>query len=435
MTCTWRQTVPKLEEGQQQEPRHQEFAELCALAMVGDASAEELARLRDHLRECQDCRREYREFTQLVLPQLQAMENGMTPRPAEMTEADSARLRSSFLARAQAEGIAFSPKTLTGESLAVPPKKLVVLSRRAAWSLVAGIAACLFCAVAVTAKLGDHQPARVQVAQVPAAKPVAAAVTPPAQTIQDPDEAEVQRLAGRDRELEQDLKRLKGELADAEAARVAMAKQLDEKTAQLNTAQADVSSSQESIAGLRSDVTALRAQMDLSAAAFRDDQAKLEQLTVQATEAQASLDRERQMLDAGREMRDMMAARNLHIVDVVDTDANGKNRPAFGRIFFAENRRLVFYAYDLNETKLEDARFDYRIWGQKEGQPHTARSLGVFYTDDKTQRRWVFQCDDPKTLSEIDSVFVTLEPVKADPNHPRGPQLMYAYLRGQPNHP
>jgi hypothetical protein len=89
----------------------------------------------------------------------------------------------------------------------------------------------------------------------------------------------------------------------------------------------------------------------------------------------------------------------------------------------------------LNETKLEDARFDYRIWGQKEGQPHTARSLGVFYTDDKTQRRWVFQCDDPKVLNEIDSVFVTLEPVKADPNHPRGPQLMYAYLRGQPNHP
>jgi hypothetical protein len=430
MICGWRQTVPKPEE-----PMHQEFAELCALAMVGEASAEELKRLREHLRECQDCRREYREFTQLVLPQLQAMDDGEALRKTEFSAADSARLRASFLARAQGEGIAFSPKTLRGESLATPSTKVVVLSRRAAWSAAVGIAACLLCAVAVTAKLSDHHSSQAKMAVVPAAKPVAATPTPAVEAAQDPDEAEVHRLEAHDRELEQDLGNLKVQLADAEAARAALARQLDEKTAQLSTAQTDASSSQETIAGLRSDVTALHAQMDLRAATFRDDQAKLQQVTAQAAEAQASLDRERQMLDAGREMRDMMAARNLHIVDVVDTDSNGKNRPAFGRIFFAENKRLVFYAYDLNETKLEDARFDYRIWGQKEGQPHTARSLGVFYTDDKTQRRWVFQCDDPKTLSEIDSVFVTLEPVKADPNHPRGAQLMYAYLRGQPNHP
>jgi hypothetical protein len=422
--------VPKHEEAE-----HQDFAELCALAMVGEASAEELTRLRAHLRECPDCRREYREFTQLVLPQLQAMEPGAVPGGPEsfqVSEADSTRLRASFLKRAEVEGIAFSQKTLAGETQAAAPQRVVAFPRRAGWVAACAVAACLLCAVAL---ISIQRRTPLPMAQAPVAKPAPSAAKTPAQSMRDPDLAQVERLEARDRELEQDLGNLQKQLADTEAARAALAKQLDDKTEQLNTAQTNASTSQETIAGLRSDLTSLHAQMDLSATAFRDDQAKLQQLTAQSAEAQASLDRERQMLDAGREMRDMMAARNLHIVDVVDTDSNGKSQPAFGRIFFAEDKRLVFYAYDLNAQRLENANYDYRIWGQKEGQPRTARSLGVFYTDDKTQRRWVFQCDDPKVLSEIDSVFVTLEPVKADPNRPRGPQLMYAYLRGQPNHP
>jgi hypothetical protein len=51
------------------------------------------------------------------------------------------------------------------------------------------------------------------------------------------------------------------------------------------------------------------------------------------------------------------------------------------------------------------------------------------------QRRWVFKCDDPKILREIDSVFVTFGRPDGDSLHPEGSSLMYAYLRGQPNHP
>jgi len=47
----------------------------------------------------------------------------------------------------------------------------------------------------------------------------------------------------------------------------------------------------------------------------------------------------------------------------------------------------------------------------------------------------VFKCTDPKVLNDIDSVFVTLDSPQGDPSHPHGPNLMYAYLRGQPNHP
>ncbi len=93
-------------------PKHEEYEQLCALAMVGDASEEELYNLRRHLEECESCRREYREFSQLVLPQLWAMDDGGIPSGSEAGMADTTKLRESFLNRAQAQGISFSTATL-----------------------------------------------------------------------------------------------------------------------------------------------------------------------------------------------------------------------------------------------------------------------------------------------------------------------------------
>src|SRR5260370_2181084 len=131
----------------------------------------------------------------------------------------------------------------------------------------------------------------------------------------------------------------------------------------------------------------------------------------------------------------LRVARNLHIVEVVDTDPGGKSRPAFGRIFFTEDKSLIFYAYDLNEQKMQKANYQYQIWAKKEGPNRRPLRLGLFYSDDKTQRRWMFRYDDPKILREIDSVFVTFERSDNDPSHLAGPSLMYAYLRDLPHHP
>jgi len=165
------------------------------------------------------------------------------------------------------------------------------------------------------------------------------------------------------------------------------------------------------------------------------DQAKLKDLEDALNEKSALLDQDRQLLRASHHVTDLMGARNLHIVDVVDTDARGKSRPAFGRIFFTEDKSLIFYAYDLNEQKMQKANYQYQIWAKKEGPNQRPLKLGIFYSDDKTQSRWMFRCDDPKVLREIDSVFVTFERSDSNPSHPEGPSLMYAYLRGQPNHP
>jgi hypothetical protein len=44
------------------------------------------------------------------------------------------------------------------------------------------------------------------------------------------------------------------------------------------------------------------------------------------------------------------------------------------------------------------------------------------------------KCDDPKTLAQIDGVFVTIEPNGGSPK-PSGKSLLFAYLRVDPNHP
>src|SRR5262249_46027362 len=145
------------------------------------------------------------------------------------------------------------------------------------------------------------------------------------------------------------------------------------------------------------------------------DQAKMHDLAEELNEKTAALDKERQLLAVGRDVHDLMGARNLHIVDVVDTDPRGKTQPAFGRVFFTEGKSLIFYAFDLNEAKIEKANLQYRVWAKQEGGNRQVKSLGIFYSDDKAQRRWVFKCNDPKILNEIDSVFVTLEPPGGDP--------------------
>ena len=49
----------------------------------------------------------------------------------------------------------------------------------------------------------------------------------------------------------------------------------------------------------------------------------------------------------------------MHIVDVYDSDANGKTRKAVGRVFFTEGNSLMFYAYDLSTSRSESGKYAY----------------------------------------------------------------------------
>jgi len=229
------------------------------------------------------------------------------------------------------------------------------------------------------------------------------------------------------------LDRVQETAAASEKERSALFSAAKERDAKVDDLQRQLSQAQTEAGVVQAELERVQGTIQTTLVA---DQARIHELTDQLTEQSSALNREREMLVANRDIRDLMSARNLHIADIFDTDTKGKTRAAFGRVFFTEGKSLMIYAYDLNDDhRVQDAGYHYRVWGKKEGPSQSAKSLGIFYSDDKTQKRWVFKYDDPKVLSEIDSVFVTLEPPGKSFSEPKGEKFLYAYLRNQPNHP
>lgn len=164
------------------------------------------------------------------------------------------------------------------------------------------------------------------------------------------------------------------------------------------------------------------------------EKAEVATLSQQLSSKTTTIANEREMLAEGRDITDLMGARNLHIIDVRDADGKGRNQKSFGRIFYTEGKSLIFYAYDLDEGKVTKANYSFEVWGERLGEPTSVRNLGILYTDDKDQRRWALTVDDPQQLAEIDSVFVTLES-RQGANKPLGGKILFAFLGGRANHP
>jgi hypothetical protein len=161
---------------------------------------------------------------------------------------------------------------------------------------------------------------------------------------------------------------------------------------------------------------------------------EIRQLSAKLAEQTETLERERTLLAAGRDIHDLMGARNLHIVDVLDVDSKGKDRRAFGRVFYTEGKSLIFYAFDLGDRSAARRNASFQVWGARGPAQTPAQSLGIFFVDDQKQNRWVLKFEDPGILAEIDSVFVTLERPGGSPR-PTGRKFLYAYLKANPNHP
>lgn len=415
---------------------HERYRELSAAASVGEAAAEELAELEKHLSGCAACRQAYSDFLNLAAYQYSQREGleQLTSREVDRL-IGSERMRARFLANAAEEGVTIPARE--GVPQACVPR--IRQPRRLMWSATAkrvAAAAVVAAAMAVSFQAGQNYISRHQQSK-------GQAVTP--STVTTSREASA-RLKGLNAALEQQMQRLKADLKRSSQQLARTSNDLHTTTAEdtrllsardfsILQLQQELADSEAVAKAAREESARLQRQAAESQASFISDESKIRDLSDKLAEQTAALARDHQLMQNGRDIRDLMVARNLHIVDVFDTDPKGKTKPAFGRIFLTEGKSLVFYAYDLNEAKVQQADYHYRIWGAKEGQEDRARSLGIFYSDDKAQRRWVFKCDDPKILNEIDSVFVTLEPPGNDTTHPRGQRMMDAYLRGLPNHP
>jgi hypothetical protein len=124
----------------------------------------------------------------------------------------------------------------------------------------------------------------------------------------------------------------------------------------------------------------------------------------------------------------------LYIAEVLDVGRNGETKKPVGRIFYTKGKSLIFYAYDLDQQPgLRNASI-FQAWGRRGPDLAQSMNLGIFYVDSAAHKRWVLKFNDAKSLEQIDAVFVTVEP-KGGSQKPTGKQLLFAYLRVEPNHP
>jgi hypothetical protein len=186
---------------------------------------------------------------------------------------------------------------------------------------------------------------------------------------------------------------------------------------------------------LQTETETLRRQFDDAKTRLTAQQSENDDLRAKLGQSEGSLQQELSLKSAKSEMGELVAARNLHIVDVYDADPSGKRQRAFGRVFYIENKSLVFYAYDLDAPHQFKANVVFHVWGGKADVKEVTHSLGILRKDDAGQNRWAMTFDDPKVLSQINSVFVTAESPAKSYDSPHGRKVLYAYFGGQPNHP
>ncbi len=208
-----------------------------------------------------------------------------------------------------------------------------------------------------------------------------------------------------------------GQAQRISAQRDDLARKLEDQQAVLATAQKKFDALQQAGTNDALRVVSLENQIQQMAQLFKDKD--------------GTIDEQQRMLAADRDIRDLMSARDLYIAEVYDVGGNGKRKKPYGRVFYTKGRSLIFYAYDLELQKNANT---FQAWGLRGPDRNTALNLGVMYIDNSTNKRWVLRFDDPKALEEINAVFVTVEP-NGGSRVPRGQQVLFAYLKEEPNHP
>jgi hypothetical protein len=163
-------------------------------------------------------------------------------------------------------------------------------------------------------------------------------------------------------------------------------------------------------------------------------QKRVGDLNGELEEKNQQIARQEEFLQRDRDIRNLMGARDLYIGEIYDIAKSGKTQKPFGRVFYTQGKSLVFYAYDLDQQPGVKLASTFQAWGRRGVDQQHDISLGIFYQDDQNQKRWILKSNDGVTLSQLDAVFVTVEPHGAS-TKPTGKPLLFTYLKLPPNHP
>jgi hypothetical protein len=429
---------------------HDEFLELCAVSTSGQLTGEERKRLQEHLAVCRSCRESLQQFEAVVdqaIPAIAANEEPESAEPGPSWSEEQAE-KAFFQRLAQEEK--HEPKNFRSSSdLPTNPHRLPPFSNSLPWRQVwmlyaAGV--LLFLTLGFYAyRVNIHHPTEV------------AHHAPPQSSVQNQVSLEEQLSdAGHDREIartqidqrDKTIADLRRQLADQSA----QINQMKSTPARLENDQRASDASRQDLTQQRTDLAqkldaaqtnshALQEKLDSlaqqsaqDAARAKASEAKSSDLTRLLQDREAALEQQDQLLAHDRDIRDLMGARDLYIAEVYDVARTGKTQKPYGRVFYTRGKSLIFYAYDLDqETEAKKAN-TFQAWGRRGPDKQQALNLGIFYEDNASRKRWILKCDDPKTLAQIDGVFVTVEP-NGGSHKPSGKSLLFAYLRIDPNHP
>jgi len=434
---------------------HDEFRVLSALSTSGSLTAEESSRLEEHLLVCLECRKaaqEYETVARIVMPSLAAdFPTDVCEPPEGWSEEKSKRelFRQFDLGKQPDSG----PLRLFGLGKVGYVKRPVARERREAFAWLHRATGTLTYAAASIALaglmgiLGYQMGASRGVNQVPASQ----RADPDAKRRQDEIAAmsqERQSLRAQLQERDRAIANLTGKTAH-QLAEIQELKNEDHQTqdsylrAQEESTQAaserdglrqKLEQAQSELASMQADMESLRQQRANAAARVAELETRLGQFPELLKDRDATIEQQRELLARDRDIRDLMGARDLYMAEVIDVGRNGETKKPFGRVFYTKGKSLIFYAYDLDQQPSLREASTFQAWGRRGPDVAQAMNMGIFYVDNATHKRWVLKFDDPKSLDQIDAVFVTVEP-KGGSRKPSGKQMLFAYLRVEPNHP
>ena len=433
---------------------HDEFLELCAVSTSGQLSEEEQNRLQEHLAVCPECREALRQYESVVddaIPGIGAQQSSrIDPGPSW----SSSRAEKAFFERlAQEEGQRPRvPERKSGVPAAF--RRVLPIAPESTWRHVwmlyaAGV--LLFITLGLSAYwVGVRHGTDVAKSTPPpsATQAQVALESPSALEEQLSDaahEREIARaqIAQRDKALADLRRQLARQSADIRHMKEAQ-DQLETNLRSDETGKQDLVQQRaelgQKLESAQVESRALKQQVDSLTQQSTDETThakvlgtKVTDLTRLLQDRETSLGQQEELLSHDRDIRELMGARDLYIAEVYDVGDNGATRKPYGRVFYTKGKSLIFYAYDLDQQETKRATA-FQAWGRRGPDWKQALNLGIFYEDNASKKRWILKLDDPKTLAQIDAVFVTLEP-HGGSNKPSGKPLLFAYLRVNPNHP
>jgi hypothetical protein len=437
---------------------HEEFRELCALATTGCLTSEEQVRLEAHLASCAECRKAAHDYEKVVRIGVSSLATDFPDQSPHVPFGWSEeRAYQDFLARLQSQ----SPHLQTPRELqqtkcytSTAVRTRTTPSWRAAQSRLLPYAAAIAVALltgflgyrigtrrTVHLAVGSQRPyeqiemsARAQILELSKERELLIGKTEESQKKFSVLQAETAGRWSDIRRLQGEEQSLRNSLQESEAARSSTASERDAVLRRLGQMQMDMERTEADLVLKQKDLEALGEQRRAQTQKEKDLETRVAQLEELLKDRERAVERQQDLLAYDRDIRDLMGARDLYVAEVSDVGNNGKTKKPFGRVFFTKGKSLIFYAYDLDQQPGLREASSFQAWGRRGPDASKSTSLGMFYLDNSTHKRWLVKSDDPNLIQQLDAVFVTVEP-KGGSQKPTGKQLLFAYLRVEPNHP